>query len=111
MNLKYKDLQGMIATITHGLKLNNENNRLDGYISMLETLSLHEVTPTMIIKYKTFKTTRELEDFQKENIIGVINVTPIYNNFAKIENQDIVEVSEPYVMVTYYDIEKEEQKC
>ncbi len=106
MIVKFDTLQTMLQNIHEGL---NDVVLLDkkyvGYIEQLKVLAGLESEPSMVLKYKTFKSSLEFENFQKETPIRVVSVTPIYQNF-KASSKTAVS-TEPSIMVTYFAIEVE----
>jgi hypothetical protein len=106
MIVKFDTLQTMLQNIHEGL---NDVVLLDekyiGYIEHLKVLAGLELEPSMIIKYKTFKSSLDFENFQKETPIRVVSVMPIYQNF-KASSKTAMH-TEPAILVTYFAIEVE----
>lgn len=109
MKIKYSDLANKLEVIYDGLaEVKELNSKYAGYINMLDVLSKKEFIPPLVLSYKTFKSNKEFEEFQKENVIVIHNIIPIYSNFdssQEVENGMHTKVSEPYIMVTYHHID------
>ena len=108
MKIKYTDLTSMLKVIHEGLiEVGELDSKYTGCLATLDVLSRSEFSPPFVLSYRTFKTNQEFEEFQKENVIIIHNVIPIYSNFdssqeAETEMRTIV--TEPYIMVTYHHV-------
>ncbi len=109
MKIKYDDLANVLRTIHEGLaEVKEIDGKYSDHINALGMLSKTEIVPPFVVSYKTFKSNQEFEEFQKENVIVIHNVIPIYNNFNGSQETGSgisMVVAEPYIMVTYYHVD------
>ena len=109
MKIKYNELASTLKIIHDGIvELKEKDSKFDGYITTLDVLSRCEFIPPFVLSYKVFKSSQEFEEFQKENVIVIHNVVPIYSNFdssQEAESSICTKVSEPYIMVTYHHVD------
>ena len=109
MKIKYDDLANVLKTIHEGLvEVKEIDGKYSDHINVLDMLSKTEIVPPFVISYKTFKSNQEFEEFQKENVVVIHNVVPIYSTFDSSQETGSgmrMAVAEPYIMVTYHHVD------
>ena len=109
MKIKYNELASTLKIIHDGIvELKEKDSKFGKYITTLDVLSRCEFIPPFVLSYKTFKSNQEFEEFQKENVIVIHNVVPVYSNFDSSQETESgmhTAVAEPYIMVTYHHVD------